>query len=110
MIRAWADSNPHGPLNKRNEHGFWITQVGSRYYAGETLSGGANYISGVFANRPTNANIFFHVHPFPIGRGYPEIGRWDAGLMGRNPGIYYITFGYTAQGLGFREFDLRRGR
>ena len=106
MIEAWVISNPRGPVDQKNEHGFWIYQNGADYSAGPMLYGYRNFIPGILESRH-GSSIFYHVHPFTQAEGFPELGGWDAGFMRRNPGIYYIIFGYTSRGPRFQEFDLR---
>ena len=113
-VRAWAESNPHGPTGGKNERGFWITKVGNDYRVGPMLYGIGASVPGVFeaGNRPSGANIYFHTHPFTQWEG-GTMGfspRNDWPLMNRNHDVLYIIFGWMGPNrLAYDYSDLRRG-
>jgi hypothetical protein len=107
MITLWVDANAGGVTSRKNEAGFWITQLGDDFIAGPTLLGTRNFITRVMERRPTLASIWFHVHPFTIAEGFPQgLDRPDSIQMNRNPWFYYITFTHQ----GWIEFPPTRRR
>ena len=68
MAWAWAYSmGDSSNSDDKNEFGFWITQVGTDYRAGEILRGRGPFIYHVRERQPEGASIFFHAHPFYAG-------------------------------------------
>ena len=114
ILLAWKLSNPFGATGSKNEHGFWIFKdANGNYRAGPMMYGEGGSLYGVIRFRPVGAFIFFHTHPFFHGEDNRTYG-WstdDAGLMNRNRGIMWITYGHHPN-RHWEEFDDRvdRGR
>jgi RHS repeat-associated protein len=66
----------------KQEFGVWISQKGSDYYASSRIFPGSGPIIFPMPERPRNAGIFFHAHPFTnLPQGLSDL---DVGLAGRN--------------------------
>jgi hypothetical protein len=104
---AWIQSNPFGPLGSKNEHGFWIGQVGRDYYAGPMIIGSGAQTP--MDPRLPGSRIFFHTHPFSPGEGYdPWFSSNDLTLVGQYGIMMIVVANIGNSGAVIYEFDFRR--
>jgi RHS repeat-associated protein len=102
MNTAWKLSRgDSGPTGKKNEYGFWITQVGRDFVPGRLIKGEGEFIYRQDIKRAheqtPDARIFFHVHPFRTGERF-NIRSID------------ISDGDRRVGMGFRAMVISAAR
>jgi hypothetical protein len=119
MVRAFDLSGANGPTSGKNEWGFWVTQNGGDFVAGELVRGRGPYINDARAKWTPGASIWIHIHPFHPGeiRGVVsyQLSRGDMSIA-RDLKVLVIAISHGGAIISpgerrpvFHEFDCRRG-